>query len=232
MLGKNAALVRLCQVAIESTTRCLNAKQSQNERDYGKHFDLETFRSMDATPMPRSGFDMRTVQHWMGQELLETTMRYLVAASDVHDRLTKKGCPTGKGRRQTNRTPAKLRQAEAIFITRRTSDTSRLSPVLRARELPGELTMRIEKAPALPQLLKRTVERLIRAFAPDTTVASTRILGPRTAPFSLRHRYRPLMQFHNHVATQHLRNACQPGRKRHPPITEKRHNMREHGLIL
>ena len=50
-------------------------------------FDLKTFRSTFATRMLRSGFDVRTVQHWMGHKSLETTMRYLVPASDVHDRL-------------------------------------------------------------------------------------------------------------------------------------------------
>jgi integrase len=50
-------------------------------------FDLKTFRSTFATRMLRSGFDVRTVQHWMGHKSLETTMRYLVPASDVHARL-------------------------------------------------------------------------------------------------------------------------------------------------
>ena len=50
-------------------------------------FDLKTFRSTYATRMLRSGFDVRTVQHWMGHKSLDTTMRYLVPASDVHDRL-------------------------------------------------------------------------------------------------------------------------------------------------
>ena len=50
-------------------------------------FDLKTFRSTYATRMLRSGFDVGTVQHWMGHKSLETTMRYLVPASDVHDRL-------------------------------------------------------------------------------------------------------------------------------------------------
>ena len=31
------------------------------------------------------GFDVRTVQHWMGHKSLETTMRYLAPATDVHD---------------------------------------------------------------------------------------------------------------------------------------------------
>lgn len=52
-----------------------------------ERFDLKTFRSTYATRMLRAGFDVRTVQHWMGHKSLETTMRYLVPASDVRDRL-------------------------------------------------------------------------------------------------------------------------------------------------
>src|ERR1700693_1782819 len=50
-------------------------------------FDLKTFRSTYATRMLRKGFDVRTVQDWMGHKSLETTMRYLVPSTDVHDRL-------------------------------------------------------------------------------------------------------------------------------------------------
>ena len=50
-------------------------------------FDLKTFRSTYATGMLRRGFDVRTVQHWMGHKSLETTMRYLAPATDVHDAL-------------------------------------------------------------------------------------------------------------------------------------------------
>jgi integrase len=50
-------------------------------------FDLKTFRSTYGTSMLRRGFDVRTVQHWMGHKSLETTMRYLAPAPDVHDRL-------------------------------------------------------------------------------------------------------------------------------------------------
>jgi hypothetical protein len=53
-------------------------------------------------------------------------------------------------------TSAKLRQAEAMFITRRTSDTSRLSPILSAHEFPGELTMRIEKSACYPMQFPTT----------------------------------------------------------------------------
>ena len=50
-------------------------------------FDLKTFRSTYATGMLLRGFDVRTVQHWMGHKSLETTMRYLAPATDVHDAL-------------------------------------------------------------------------------------------------------------------------------------------------
>lgn len=52
-----------------------------------EQFDLKTFRSTYATRMLRSGFDVRTVQHWMGHKSLETTMRYLVPATEVHAKL-------------------------------------------------------------------------------------------------------------------------------------------------
>jgi hypothetical protein len=35
--------------------------------------------------MLRRGFDVRTVQHWMGHKSLDATMRYLAPATDVHD---------------------------------------------------------------------------------------------------------------------------------------------------
>src|ERR1700734_1084847 len=50
-------------------------------------FDLKTFRSTYATRMLRQGFDARSVQDWMGHKSLETTMRYRVPATEVHDRL-------------------------------------------------------------------------------------------------------------------------------------------------
>lgn len=59
-----------------------------------ERFDLKTFRSTYATRMLRAGFDVRTVQHWMGHKSLETTMRYLVPASDVRDRLEQVPVPT------------------------------------------------------------------------------------------------------------------------------------------
>ena len=51
------------------------------------NFTLHKFRSTYATRMLRAGFDVRTVQHWMGHKSLETTMRYLAPAKDVHTKL-------------------------------------------------------------------------------------------------------------------------------------------------
>jgi integrase/recombinase XerD len=56
-------------------------------------FDLKTFRSTYATRMLRAGFDVRTVQHWMGHKSLETTMRYLVPATEVHAKLDRIDIP-------------------------------------------------------------------------------------------------------------------------------------------
>jgi integrase len=50
-------------------------------------FDLKTFRSSYCTRMLRFGFDVRTVQHWMGHKSLETTMRYLAPAANVQDQV-------------------------------------------------------------------------------------------------------------------------------------------------
>jgi integrase len=79
-------------------------------------FDLKTFRSTYATRLLRSGFDVRTVQHWMGHKSLETTMRYLVPASDVHDRLDQVGVPSVTKEADP---PRKLVQQEVV-ATRRT----------------------------------------------------------------------------------------------------------------
>ena len=50
-------------------------------------FDLKTFRSTYGTRMLRFGFDVRTVQYWMGHKSLETTMRYLAPAVNVQDQV-------------------------------------------------------------------------------------------------------------------------------------------------
>ena len=72
--------------------RC-KAVAKRAELDAAK-FDLKTFRSTYATRMLRQGFDVRTVQHWMGHKSLETTMRYLVPATDVHGKLDQVKIPT------------------------------------------------------------------------------------------------------------------------------------------
>lgn len=68
-------------------------------------FDLKTFRSTFATRMLRSGFDVRTVQHWMGHKSLETTMRYLAPAMEVHAKLDQVSIPgltrSGSSKRTT-----------------------------------------------------------------------------------------------------------------------------------
>ncbi len=43
--------------------------------------------SIDVRVTLRTGFDVRTVQHWVGHKSLETTMRYLVPSQEVHARL-------------------------------------------------------------------------------------------------------------------------------------------------
>lgn len=50
---------------------------------------LRKFRSTYATRMLRAGFDVHAVQHRMGHKSLETTMRHLSPAKDVHERLDK-----------------------------------------------------------------------------------------------------------------------------------------------
>lgn len=50
-------------------------------------FDLKTFRSTYASRTLRTGFDVRTVQHWMGHKSFETTMRYLIPSQEVHAQL-------------------------------------------------------------------------------------------------------------------------------------------------
>jgi integrase len=85
-------------------------------------FDLKTFRSTYATRTLRTGFDVRTVQHWMGHKSLETTMRYLVPSEEVHARLDQVTVP-GLDERE-----ATTRKAPATETTR---------PRLLAAELPA-----------------------------------------------------------------------------------------------
>ena len=84
-----------------------------------KKFDLKTFRSTYATRMLRSGFDVRTVQHWMGHKSLETTMRYLVPATDVQtklDRVQIPGLETRAAGKGLNRKPAGLESSSRSFV--------------------------------------------------------------------------------------------------------------------
>jgi site-specific recombinase XerD len=85
-------------------------------------FDLKTFRSTYGTSMLRSGFDVRTVQHWMGHKSLETTMRYLAPAQDVHDRLDRITIPGKRGRPSE-----KIKPQRAGRESRSTRNASRAS---------------------------------------------------------------------------------------------------------
>ena len=77
-------------------------------------FDLKTFRSTYATGMLRRGFDVRTVQHWMGHKSLETTMRYLAPATDVQRRVGPGDYPVP---RQGRRGAPKVRRARDPFVS-------------------------------------------------------------------------------------------------------------------
>ena len=72
-----------------------------------EQFDLKTFRSTYATRMLRAGFDVRTVQHWMGHKSLETTMRYLVPATEVHAKLDQIDIPGIDEARRSNVEPSR-----------------------------------------------------------------------------------------------------------------------------
>jgi integrase len=85
-------------------------------------FDLKTFRSTYGTSMFRSGFDVRTVQHWMGHKSLETTMRYLAPAQDVHDRLDRIAIPGS-----SERTSSKIKPQRADRQSRSNRNASRAS---------------------------------------------------------------------------------------------------------
>ena len=82
-------------------------------------FDLKTFRSTYATGMLRRGFDVRTVQHWMGHKSLETTMRYLAPATDVHDEVDLVTIPSvskaeSATRKSASRETRSLRKARPV----------------------------------------------------------------------------------------------------------------------
>jgi hypothetical protein len=75
-----------------------------------QQFDLKTFRSTYASRTLRTGFDVRTVQHWMGHKSLETTMRYLVPSQEVHARLDQVTVP-GLGDREAPSRKAPKRES-------------------------------------------------------------------------------------------------------------------------
>jgi len=89
--------------------------------DSGK-FDLKTFRSTYASRTLRTGFDVRTVQHWMGHKSLETTMRYLVPSQEVHARLDQVTVP---GLDDTEAPPRKAPAKELGQGGRRRSNPTR-----------------------------------------------------------------------------------------------------------
>jgi antirestriction protein ArdC len=69
--------------------------------------------------MLRRGFDVRTVQHWMGHKSLETTMRYLAPATDVHDEVDLVTIPSVSNaesapRKSASRETRSLRKARPV----------------------------------------------------------------------------------------------------------------------
>jgi len=85
-------------------------------------FDLKTFRSTYGTRMLRFGFDVRTVQYWMGHKSLETTMRYLAPAVNVQDQVDTVALPG-----VTRPKPQKNRPAHETASTKKTGARSRAS---------------------------------------------------------------------------------------------------------
>ena len=79
-------------------------------------FDLKTFRSTYCTRMLRFGFDVRTVQHWMGHKSLETTMRYLAPAVNVQDQVDLVALPGVTRAKPQKKSPGR----EATSINSRT----------------------------------------------------------------------------------------------------------------
>jgi hypothetical protein len=93
-------------------------------------FDLKTFRSTYASRTLRTGFDVRTVQHWMGHKSLETTMRYLVPSQEVHARLDQVTVP---GLDDSESSPRKAPAKEAGRGGRRRSGPDAKPPAKEVR---------------------------------------------------------------------------------------------------
>ena len=102
-------------------------------------FDLKTFRSTYASRTLRTGFDVRTVQHWMGHKSLETTMRYLVPSQEVHARLDQVTVP---GLDDTKSAPRKAPATEAGRSGRQRSRPDAKPPAKEARLLADESVAR------------------------------------------------------------------------------------------
>ena len=85
-------------------------------------FDLKTFRSTYGTRMLRFGFDVRTVQHWMGHKSLETTMRYLAPAIDVLDKVDLVALPGVTRPQARKKFPAREMSLRAAGARIRTPD--------------------------------------------------------------------------------------------------------------
>lgn len=77
-------------------------------------FDLKTFRSTYATRMLRQGFDVRTMQHWMGTNRWKTMMRYLVPATDVHGKLDQVKIPAAPNKTLVPRKSPAREQGRAV----------------------------------------------------------------------------------------------------------------------
>jgi site-specific recombinase XerD len=106
-------------------------------------FDLKTFRSTFASRTLRAGFDVRTVQHWMGHKSLETTMRYLVPSQEVHARLDLVTVP---GIDATDSSPRKHSAKVPSSVGRQRSRPSERPP---AKEVPLHASGRVSPRSAL-----------------------------------------------------------------------------------
>ena len=109
-------------------------------------FDLKTFRSTYATGMMRRGFDVRTEQ-WVGHKSLETTMRYLAPATDVHDGL---GLVTIPSAGKAAPTPRKSAARETRSLRR--SHAREEGPIPASAVQPGNLA-----AVGVPELLVASI---------------------------------------------------------------------------
>ena len=80
------SLKRLAKAAKLNCGQCRGCKERNREC---QEWTLHKFRRTYCTTMLRSGFDLRTVQAWMGHADIESTMRYLrpAASSEIRTKL-------------------------------------------------------------------------------------------------------------------------------------------------